>query len=245
MLPPAPPAFVEPRPLVPHFWGYNQLSPEERRLLEASASRPDGHCHVRRTFETPECACLEAETGESLYKELAEKQPVLLANLLNQTVTLANRQFNDGRHALEFVKWVERLEPDRLFLEIDPRMESHVATSASWRHWEAPDYIGPEFAMLHAEYSVCYRENRAWTSQQLSFNPSSGFTHLEVDIDEEGPTAGNLTATWSHLARVAVTHLFPGNRFHMESDAYDIGRRLKSRGIPPHYDLEQAVIRPL
>jgi hypothetical protein len=243
MLPPSPPAFAESRPLQPHFWSYNALHSAERRVLEATAARSDGRCRARSSFASNECEVMSACTGEALYHELADKQPLLLANFLNQTATLWERRFSDGRRALEFVKHVERFEPDRLFVEVDPQMEAHVASASSWRHWEKPAFIGPEFAMLHAEYSVCYRENRAWTSQQLSFNPHTGFTKLDVDIDEEGPTAGEPTATWAHLMRVAINQLFPEDTFHMQSNAYDIGRRLKTRGLAPHYDLQPASTR--
>ena len=214
MLPPAPPAFIQSHTPVPTFWAYDRLSADEQRILEASG-------------------------GEKKYAELAAKSPRLLANFLNQTATLEARHFADGRTALSFVERVERFSYDRSFLIVDPVLHDRVKRDASGLHWLKKSYVGPEnSSFFHSEYGECFRENVAWTSQQLAFCPESGYAKLEVDIDEECPLAGEPAAAWAHIVRVGVNHSTPNNGSPMESDAYDITRRLARRGIKPHYHLK-------
>lgn len=225
----------QPSKVQPNFMPYDDLSVDLQRILD--------HSQIAVRGKAP------THSGAALYAALAARQPVALANFLNQAAVLADRQLTDGRCALSCVQAVERFGRDRVFLLVDPRLVDQIRAMSVENLGEKALYSGPEdSSLMHGRFAVSFRERRPYTSQQLSFSPADNFCRLEVDIDEECPSAGDANALFLHLGRVGLNRLgeaLPWDPFGTQTDPYAIYGRLTKkptafggRGLAPGYHLD-------
>lgn len=200
---------------LPMFMDYDALPRGERRVLAAS------RVALRR----------RVRSGRELYQALADHRTDWLAAFLDQSCVLAARGLPDGSAALDHVVAVEAFGRDRVWFRCDAALAPLVAGAGA--------YTGPEDSrVFHGKYAVSYRERRPYTSQQLAFSPSDGYTRLEVDLDEECPSAGDANAWTLHAGRVALNTLggwVGGDPFGTRTDPYGMYQRLRRRGLQPSF----------
>lgn len=213
----------------PVFGDYKDLSEEERRILENSKVTV-GKGKNAQTL-----------SGQQLYDYMKGNQQKQLANFLNQTAVLASVTFANGRSALSYVNSVSNFKADRIIANVDAGLIDQVRSLSSTDASKDTAYVGPEdSSSQHKDFDTSFRENRAYTSQQSSFNSKLKFGAADIDIDEECPYCGSKAAALKHAGRVIVHKLFGG-----KTDAYDIYGRLtadpktdsKGRGLRPSYTI--------
>ena len=208
------------------FRPYAGITPDERRLLEASQV-PVGTGAMARPLG-----------GQVLYDYLAQNDPELLASYLNQVAVLASVELAPGRRALDYLTRIEKLAVNHVYADADPQLAHEVAARASKRWRDRTPYLGPEdSSLLHGKYDVSYRENRAYTSMQLCFSRADDLRKVDVDVDEECPLAGDPIALAKHLARAAQHEFFrklPGRQRGEHTRPDDVYRRITRDPVKPN-----------
>jgi len=222
-------AYIDPDGLKPVFGTYKDLTEDERRILDNS-SVTVGKGKNAQTL-----------SGQKLYDYLADsknKQQKQLANFLNQTAVLNSVKFENGRTALSYVNSVSQFKEDRIIANVDKGLEGEIGKLSSTDAKKGTYYVGPEDSGTeHGIYNIGYRENRAYTSQQLSLASSLQFGGADIDIDEECPYCGSKMAAFKHGVRVVghkVARVLPF--IERRTNPYGIYDRLTTqRAIQPSY----------
>ena len=215
----------------PVFGNYQDLTEEERRILE----------NTKITVGKGKDA--KVLSGQALYDYMKENQKKQLANFLNQTAILASVTFANGRSAISYVNSVTEFRQDRIFANVDAGLVEQVKAVSSKDPGQDKAYVGPEdSSSQHGDYDTGYRENRAYNSQQISFNSKQKFGAVDIDIDEECPYCGSKGAAVKHGLRVVKHKLFGG-----KTEPYTIYERItadpktdsKGRGLKPSYTVNK------
>lgn len=203
------PVAVAARPAF-QFYAYERLSPEQRRVLEASQ------------LSLGAGAQMASFGGRALYDHLVSHDPKAIANFLNQTAVLAATRFANGQSALDYVKAIDGLKINHVYAQVDPALYEAVKALSAPKHRPDVAYVGPEdSSMLHGKYDTSFRENRPYTSQQLAFSAQDGFTRVDIDLDEENPFAGSRVALAKHAIRVIkheILRKWPGTQYGENSE---------------------------
>jgi hypothetical protein len=206
----------------PVFGDYKDLTAEERRILENSK------------VTVGEGKDAQTLSGQALYDHMKTNQQKQLANFLNQTAVLSSVTFSNGRSAISYVNSVSEFRQDRVFANVDSGFIEQVRSESGKNSDAGKRYIGPQDSgALHGEFDTAFRENRPYTSQQLSFSKKQLFGAADIDLDEECPSCGSVGAGAKHAGRVVVHRLFGG-----KTDPYGIYKRVRQRDIQPSYKIE-------
>lgn len=207
------------------FYAYEALSPEERRVLDASMVQVGTGAEARKL------------SGEALYAHYAAAAPKSLANYLNQTAVLASTRFANGRTALSYVERLEGLKINHVYAAVEPALKDQIAAVSAQKSRPDVAFVGPEdSSLMHGKFDTSYRENRPYTSQQFAFASADGFTRVDIDLDEECPLAGSKLALAQHLIR-AIKHeilrKWPGEQYGENSEPDYFFRALTLEPVQP------------
>lgn len=215
----------------PQFASYDSLTADEQRILENSK------VNVGKGKNG------QVLSGKALYDYMADaanKMQKNLANFLNQTAVLGSVKFQDGRTAISYVKSVDEIKADRITANVDGDLYKQIKNVSNSDAAKGTAYVGPEnSSQEHGIYDTSFRENRAYTSQQISLASSLQFAQGDIDIDEECPYCGSKAAAVKHVGR-AIEHKMARVIPFLErrTDAYGMYERLTSqRSIRPSYTM--------
>jgi RHS repeat-associated protein len=226
-------SYVDPNGMKPVFRSYEDLTDDERRILDNS------------TVTVGKGKNAHPLSGKQLYDYMADKKNGMqkqLAGFLNQTAGLANITFANGRNALSYVKSVTGFTQERIYATVDADLHTQMESISAKKATDGVQFIGPEGQAVnhsHGEtkFDVTFRENTPSAPQQLSFS-SANYELMDKDTDEHCFDCSNTGSNVAHVLDGARHHIPLHFISHGGSDPKDIYGRLKERGIKPSYRWE-------
>ena len=218
--------YVDPDGMEPKFRDFNQLTEDERKILNNSTM----------TFGNGKNA--KTLSGEALYNHMKEHEKKQLAGFLNMTAGLASITFKDGTRAIDYVKGVTGGSRERIYANVDPALKTQMETLGGKDHEAGQRFIGPSGqAVKHANaginYDVTFRENIPDGPIQLSFASKENFARMDMDMDEHCQNCGDKSAEAAHIAD-GIKHRFTGG-----TNPEYIHKVLTARKINPSYDIKK------